>query len=455
MTVCFISTVQANDTLCIQNIHIIGSKDVKRDYVLREAGLNVGDCWDEVKLAQRIELAKQRLVNSGAFYKSEAETVADNDSVIIIFTLKELPHWSLAGSVDLPDRNFNVWWELKENILDRLNFSGRIRYNNFSGKNDRISLTAQVGYAQKLQLEYETPYIDRAKHLGLYLGVLVSRQQEVNFATLNNRQLFQVEDDLYLYRRVRVSASLIYWPKLLWKHSLHLNYHNNFIDPFVRNELNPNFFNRGLIQRFDEWSYVAEMERRDFKIYPEKGSYFRGEVKKEGLFRTRDLNTLYLRGHYRHYFPLSSRWSTEHHGTFRVGLLRPESLPYNNIRALGWEDDFVRGYEFYMIDGLDFYLVKNRIRYKVLDTEYPLFDWIPFERFRSLPIKVYISANFDMGYVNNPFNFEGNSFANSFLSGGGFGLDFVGYHNMMVRLELSANRRGEVGGFLHYQFGIR
>lgn len=450
-----VTLVLGNDTLCIRHIIINGNKDVKRGYILREAGIQTGECYDSKRLALKLELANERLVNSGAFYQAASEVLVEADSVDVVFNLKEMPHWALAGSVDLPDRNFNVWWELKENIFDRLNFSGRVRYNNLTGKNNRISLTAQIGYAQKLQLEYETPYFDKAKKFGLYLGALVSRQQEINYATIDNVQKFRVENDLFLYQRIRLSAGLTYWPQLLWKHSLMVNYHNNFIDDFVTKELNANFFLNGDVQRFDEWVYMAELEKRDFKIYPEKGYYFLGELRKEGLIRTRDLDALYLRAQYSQYFRVAPRWSTEHHGTFRVGLMRPENLPYNNIRALGWENDFVRGYEFYMIDGLDFYLLKNSIRFKLIDRDYPLFDWIPFKRFRSLPLKVYISSNFDIGYANNPFNFEENSFANSTLAGGGFGVDFVGYHNMMVSFELSANDRGEVGVFLHYQFGIR
>lgn len=444
------------ESLCVDSIHIEGNTDTRRDYLLREIMLQEGNCYTPEDFDHYLEVSYSRLLNTGLFFEIVINQKWYTDTELdLIIVVKEISHWGLSGTIDLPDRNFNVWWELKESLFDRLNFSGKVRYNNLSGKNNRISLTTQFGYAQKLQLEYISPYIDKHKKIGLFLDALVSRQQEINYATNNNRQLFEVLDDRYLYQRVRGMAGLTFWPRLFWKQELLFEFHYNTIDAFVKESLNDQFFKNGLIQRYDVWQYALSMERRDMIPYPEEGSYFRVALRKEGLALINDLNTLYLLTNYRHYFKLSPRWSTGHIASGRLGLIRPDQLPYNNIRALGWQDDFIRGYEFYLIDGLDYTYFKNSVRFKLIDKNYPLWSWIPFERYRSFPIKVYLAANFDIGYVNNPFTFEDNDFANTWMKGGGIGVDFVGYYDKVVRLEVSMNQLGEVGAFLHYKFGIR
>jgi len=442
--------------VCINEILFIGQKDVRRSFILREIPLDVGDCLDTSELQNNIRLSQNRILNTGIFFEvdTELDWLSDHE-VDIYFFLKEASHWSFAAAVDLPDRNFNVWWELKESLLDRLNFSLRTRYNNLSGKNDRLSLTTQVGYSQKLQLEYYSPYFDRKKKVGVILDALVSRQREINYATNLNQQQFHVEQNLFLFQRMRGTAGISYRPGLFWRHELMLEAHYNVIDPFVRGELNADFFLNGLRQRYDSWQYMLIYENRDMIPYPESGEFLSIGLRKEGLIRRKDLNTLYWKFNLRKYFKVHSKVSFEHILNGRLGLIQPPLLPYNNIRALGWEENFVRGYEFYLIDGLGFMNAKNSARYKLLDINPPLWNWIPFERYRSLPLKIYVGLNFDIGYVNNPYTFEGNNFSNRWLYGGGLGLDFVGYYQMVGRIEASVNHLGEFGVFLHYKIGIR
>jgi len=451
----FYKEASAQD-ICIHDIHFIGHRDVRRSFILREIPIDVGDCLDTITLNDQIEVSRYRLLNTGIFFEVEMDMVwLEDHQVDIFFYLKEASHWAFAANVELPDRNFNVWWELKENLLDRLNFSLRTRYNNLSGKNNRLSLTTQVGYSQKLQLEYYSPYFDKKKKVGLLLDALVSRQREINYATNQNQQQFHVEQNLYLYQRMRGTAGMMYRPGLFWRHEFMAEYHYNKIDPYVEESLNEDFFLNGLLQRYDSWQYMLIYENRDMIPYPESGMYILTGLRKEGLIRQKDLNTLYWKWNIRKYNKITERISFENVFNGRLGLIKPPLLPYNNIRALGWEEDFVRGYEFYLIDGLGFANIKNSARIKLLDINPSLWDKIPFERYRSLPLKMYLALNFDMGYVNNPYTFEMNNFSNRWLYGGGLGLDFVGYYSMVVRIEASINHLGEMGAFLHYKFGIR
>ena len=72
----------------------------------------------------------------------------------------------------------------------------------------------------------------------------------------------------------------------------------------------------------------------------------------------------------------------------------------------------------------------------------------------NLPIKTYLTFNFDTGYVNNPYEKENNKLSNRQLYGGGVGLDIIAYYNMTWRFEYSMNHLGEKGLFFNYSVGF-
>ena len=444
-------------SICIHQIVIEGNETTNDSYILRELYFSRGDCYLLYDLNRRVKNSEYRLMNTGLVNSVNIEPIwHSEDSIDIRIVMEERGSYRVSANVALPDRNVNIWWQLRQSLLDRLNFSLKQSYHNLGGNNDRVSLIAQVGYTQKIQLQYASPYVDAKQKWGLMLDALFSRQREINYATGENRQLFRVEQDRFLYSRRRGIIGVTYWPGVKWIHGFQGEYHYNTIDPFVQDVLNDQFFLNELIQQYDAIQYSVVMEDRDMIPYPESGYYLRLMMRKEGLLRSVDVNLLNVSVDYRHYFDPGVRLSFEQIYSGRVGLIRPESIPYTHIRALGWERDFIRGYEFYLIDGLDFAYVKNSIRYKLLDINPNLWQWIPFERYRSLPLKVYLTGNVDMGYVNNPYKSNiSNTLSNTLLYGGGVGLDFVAYYDMMGRIEISRNHLGETGVFLYYKFGIK
>ncbi len=55
----------------------------------------------------------------------------------------------------------------------------------------------------------------------------------------------------------------------------------------------------------------------------------------------------------------------------------------------------------------------------------------------------------DAGYVVNNRSFSG-ELPNSLLLSGGVGLDLVTYYDIVTRFELSMNKMGEHGFFIHF-----
>ncbi|HNM24638.1 MAG TPA: hypothetical protein PKL15_04375, partial [Saprospiraceae bacterium] len=140
-------------------------------------------------------------------------------------------------------------------------------------------------------------------------------------------------------------------------------------------------------------------------------------------------------------------------GKVRVSWPRRQP-PYYNNQALGYGGDYVRGYEYYVADGLDFVLLHTSWHWEFFNREFNFGRYMPVQAFRVLPLKLYLALNGDLGYANDPWYAAGNPLSNRWLSGYGFGLDVILYYNKSIRLEWTWNHLGEGGFYLRINTGI-
>jgi hypothetical protein len=135
----------------------------------------------------------------------------------------------------------------------------------------------------------------------------------------------------------------------------------------------------------------------------------------------------------------------------RTVFNHPDTLPYLLRSSLGYRYQ-VRGFEYYVIDGYNYFLLTSELRYRLLDTTLYL-RWIPIEGLRRAPLKMMAKLLYDQGYVSYPQfpgDQMGNDLLNHWLHGWGAGLDFVVYYDKILRVEYSFNSLRESGLFLHY-----
>ena len=171
---------------------------------------------------------------------------------------------------------------------------------------------------------------------------------------------------------------------------------------------------------------------------------------KEGLGIFNQINSLYLSAEYGKYWQ-ANKWSWSLNVKGRKALIQKKQ-PYYNSRALGYGNDFIRGFEYFVIDGQDYAYAKGMMRYELFNRTFQLGKWMPIKAFKELPFKVYSKVYSEHGYVNTPFYDEGNSLNNSYLRSAGTGIDFVLYHDFVFRYEYSINHLGQKGLYLHFDF---
>jgi hypothetical protein len=251
-----------------------------------------------------------------------------------------------------------------------------------------------------------------------------------------------------------LKLGLSYRKKINNTHSLDLSYNYYELDDTV-NKLNPNYFYTNNSNNISlEINYQFKNDYRDSKAYPLKGYYFDINFSKKGLgiLKNEKLNLLDIETNIRKYLQLNNKFYFAAGSTTK--LSSNGFHPYRIEKALGYVRNFVRGYEYYVIDGQNFELVKTNFKYELISRKVNKIDFIKTEKFNTFYYVVYLNAFVDMGYVKSNDYDISNTLVNSFLCGYGIGLDYVTYYDKVLRLEFSINKLGEKGLFLHFMAPI-
>ena len=446
-----------NKQVLVKGISITGNKKTKEKIILREMDIHLGDSILIQNLQTRIEENQLYLLNTSLFTHASiniSKWDEVSNEVHLKIELKEAWYVYPFFTVELADRNFNVWWVDQKRDLARLNFGLRFYYVNFTGQRDLLKLVLQYGYTRKVELQYTLPYFNKSQTLGVTTNFLYTRNKEMGYVLEDNRLLFTRQEDKVLLKRLRTGLGLIYRPGQKFFHRLEGQYSHNNIEATIATDLNPNFFldNRET-QQFLSLAYRFSFDSRDIRPYPLTGNFLYFDVAKEGLGIFGDLNTLKINGGYAQYLSFSKKISLEASFRYQWSLIRKKQ-PFFNYRALGYDEEYVRGYEYYVVNGLDYGLMKTSFRYELLNREFNWGKSMPLKQFKKMPFKLYLTLNNDLGYVNDPYFNTNNDFGNRVLWGGGLGIDFVLYYDKVLQFEYSYNHLGENGLFLHFKLSF-
>jgi outer membrane protein assembly factor BamA len=440
----------------IEAISIEGNKKTKSPYILRELEFSIGDSILMSDFGKTLERNRLRLMNRGLYssVKINVKNWATNNHLSLNIVVRESWYLWPIPVFDLADRNYNVWWNEQNHSLKRANYGVDLYHNNLTGRGDVARIGGQLGYAHKLEADYTLPGIDKKQKFGLDFNVFYRKQKELAYKTEKNKLVFKFNPNDYLLRRFRFILALTFRPALFTLHSLAVERHQNKIAQDVATTVNPDFFLQS-VDRQQHWSlvYNVEHDRRDIKPYPLHGWLGNLEIRQNGLLQKDNLHLFRVKGRLEKYFSLSTILSIESIWSARFSMSK-KAIPYYNNQGLGYEKDFVRGFEYYVIDGKDFALSKTSLHFQVIKRTFNLGKYMPLPSYKSVPLKVYLSLNNDFGYANDPTYATLNPLNNRLLWGTGLGLDFVAYYSRVVQLEWSRNDLGENGFFIHLKTGI-
>ncbi len=426
------------DTVQIDKIFIIGYKKTKEHIIRRELSIYDGQFISKSELEEIIEADKRKVMNTKLFLSVDINLIElSEEKVDIIIRVAERWYFFPVPIFDLADRNFTEWWVNQNADLSRVDWGLKLRHFNFRGRGEILNITAQLGYTKRFRLSYSLPYIDKKQKLGLGFYGDYSTNKNIAYKTLEHRLQFLDAEEV-LRDRWRGGISLGFRPDFYSSHSFGVHYSSTNITDSVVSQ-NPDYFLDGNNhQKYFALTYSFTWDYRDFISYPLSGAYFKLKLDKIGIGIIDDVNIFAANGRYSRYFDLGKKFYFGSSITAHVST--PARQPYYNLSGIGFGNEFLRGYEKYVIEGQHFTVNKNTLKRLLFSFETDISDVVKLKQFNKVPFSAYLTLNFDHGYMVNYAGYiENELLTDRYIYGGGIGLDIISFYDFVMRWEYSMN----------------
>lgn len=442
------------DKVCISAIQIEGSKKTRDIAVLRYLNIEVGDSIPLTGLIEKMEENRVRVINSRLF-TSVAIKISkwEDKNIELLIEVKEAWYIYPIPIFELADRNFNVWWNEFNRDISRVNLGGSLYWRNVTGMNDWLAINVQFGYKRKFKLFYRMPALDKKQKWGFDIEANYSDLKEVNYASMNSRQLFykDLETKDRQFMSAKGALSLYYRANTYENHHLTFSYNMLQISDSIF-QRNPDFFISGQKESSFELEYTYIRDKRDISVYPLKGYYFEAWLSKRGLGFDKDVNLLRVGLDIAYYHKFWKRFSLGVSLTGRLSMIRQKEGFYHQ-NALGFGSNFVRGFQYNIINGQDFILSKLDLNYKIVDFKIPLFVKSKNDYIKNIPIRIHSRLFVDYGKAWDRYYNNTNYLSNVDLVGYGIGIDFAVYnYNILFQFEYTFNNFGSRDLYFKYRF---
>jgi len=429
--------------LRVRDIFIDGNKVTRSSVIRRELNIKVGDVVEADSVNGIIEENKLRLFNLQLFNEVDQRTERSGSMIDWYITVKERWYIIPGFIFQFADHNFNTWWVEKDHDLHRVSEGITLTDKNFRGNLETLSASIQTGYTQKLALNYIRPYVNNGQTNGLGFSFSMAQSTQAYYATDSDKPLYVGGySGPVILRQASGGISYIYRPAYASRHIFRLSYKDYSVADTVL-KLNPDYYaNRSDRARFLEFFYRYELNKVDNWNYPLKGFKLVAiGVAREGFEGINFQGFANLEtGIFK---KLAPKWYAD--GIIRGRLMYPQAQPYYFLSGLGTQTDYVRGYEYYVIDGTNYGLCRLDLKREMFNNTWAL----PVKYFTAVPFRVYLKVFADAGYIQNMQ--PGNSFlSNRLLYSGGVGMDIVTLYDIKFRFEFAWNHLAQNGLFLHF-----
>lgn len=431
------------NSFLVRNIYIEGNKKTRPSVILRELTFKTGDSYMLQDLVNKFEMARQQLMNTTLFHEVVVALKSfDGYNVDVLIRVRERWYLFPVPYIKPVDRNLNQWIVEQKADLSRVDYGIKLLYNNATGRNDKLRLWLINGYTKQVQFTYDRPYFDRKMRWGWSFGYSMGKNQEINYNTIDNKQVF-LKADGYIRNFLRTNGELTYRKAIRTKHRFGIAYTVEGISDTVA-KLNPDYFlNERTKIRYPELYYLMTYYNLDYNPYPTKGYAAEISVSQKGFDKA--MNAFQVAAKWSGTWPTSKKtfFNLNLFGTVKV----PFEQPYYNRRLLGYNNIFMQGYEYYVVDGVAGGYLKAAFTRKIFNFSFNLPGYKKMPPLR-VPVNIYGRIYGNTGYIYDPKPGE-NALANKMLYSSGIGLDIVTIYDFVLKLDWSFNQMGQNGVFFH------
>ena len=445
-------STNTSSRVCIKDLVVNGTKKTKIYIVYREIQFKAGDSLSIPDLQKDLEQARFQVYNTTLFNEVKIELVAlDAYNVNIHVRVAERWYFYPVPQFQLVDRSFNEWYKTHKASLDRVNYGLKLVHYNLSGRRDQLRIYFINGYTRNISFSYNNPYSNKALNQGFYVGAGFSQSRETPFKTDSANSILLYKKQDFTRRSFYVNGGYIIRKGLFTRHTIGLSYvHQQIDDSIINIKYNPNYFKDPVNSKdILDITYTMQYANVNNISYPLTGKTAFLAIQKRGLGFTGGLNMLTLEAGLNKYYDMGKNWYSSI--TLNGKIKLPFEQAYINQRGLGYGENYLRGLEYYVIDGVATALVKTTLKKKIIAFNIP-FPFFP-KVFTKIPFTIFAKTYVDAGYAYNTKSFY-SKLNNRLLYTGGFGIDILTLYDINLRFEYSFNQLNENGLFLHNQSGF-
>jgi len=443
-------TKDSTELVTVGRIILAGNNVTQRRIIERELQLKPGDTIRRYLLNQVLRQEQKKIYNLRLFNLVSVEPLELEPRIVdLLIEVQERWYTYPIPVFELSDRNFNEWWENYDRDFSRVNYGLRLFQYNFRGRNETLRLTARFGFSRRFDLYYKIPNLTPNQKHGLLFEALYGEPFNVAYRT--DDHILQFLSDQKPLRTIHSFATTYTFRKSFYNtHSLRAGILQIAASDTIF-KLNPSYLASGVnSQLFSALTYKFIAEHRDVIAYPLKGYQVTATISKVGLTSGEPTKYLNLNAAFAWHREVSDDLYFSLYSFFSANSNSRQ--PYTMISGVGYDRQYIRGYETYVIEGPVFSMNKTTLKKRVLNREYSV-EGLRMNQFRYLPVAIYLKAFADFGYVSNyPLNETQNlntRLTNSPLAGAGFGIDFVTYYDSVLRLEYTFTSQATSGLFLN------
>ncbi|MBP6287261.1 MAG: hypothetical protein KTQ13_04460 [Ferruginibacter sp.] len=442
----------SNRKVCINSLEVTGTKKTKIYIVYREMHFKKGDSLQVSSLQKEMEQARRQVYNTTLFNEvSFVLTVVDSQHVNIAVHVTERWYFYPVPLFQPVDRNFNEWYKTYNARFDRVNYGIKFVHYNLSGRRDQLRIYLINGYTRNISFSYSNPYSNRSLTNGFIVNAGYSQNRETPYKTDSSNNILLYKKDDFTRKTIYAGAGFIIRKGLFKRHIFSASYtYIKVADSIINIKYNPDYFNGPVTSKnIVEFTYQVQYSNVNNVSYPLTGRSAFLSFQKRGLGISGGINVLTLEAGYNKYFSLGKNWYSSIYLNGKVKL--PFDQAYINQRGLGYGENYLRGLEYYVIDGVATALVKTTLKKKIVSFNIP-FTLFP-KVITKIPFTFFAKTYADLGYAYNKKTTY-TYLNNRLLYTGGFGIDVLTLYDINLRFEYSFNQLKENGLFLHNQSGF-
>jgi outer membrane protein assembly factor BamA len=438
------------DPWVIVSIEILGNSKTAPEIIRQELDIQVGDRFKDKDLSAALIRNKQFILNTQLFNDVSIELEEIDQQIALLIKVEERGLYGIGPLFELADRNLNVWWKEFNFDPNRVSLGIKNRFLNLGGLADYLTLTLQVGYTRKFEIAYFRPYFNSNSRWGSSGKFLHTRSKQIGYTTQNNLLIFNQGLENFITDRLEIEYTLYHRTGKYTFQQFKASFKQFQVEDFLLSQLTDDLFNRGRSSQSSfNLDYHVRWDKRNFWLYPTRGYLFEFKTQKMGLGIMDEVNHWWIKskaeGHWdfnSKRFSIGSVWHASHE-------LLGEEMAYFNSRALGYEDNIIRGYETYVMDGRSFIHANNQLKWNAYNfavhpRKYINSAWVPGK----IPFQCFLSIHTDFGYVYNPKALDNNTLQNQWLYSMGLGVDVVFRYTNLGSIHFSRTREGEMGLFI-------